>query len=471
MGGGRVLDEDGRSGYDPDAPGVAIGARSHKRPAQRERLIQAMIELAAERGYREVTVAGVSSRAGVSSATFYEQFPNKEACLVSAHRESAERVLRATRGAIRELQRSGARTPEALRAALKTLMVTIQREPDAARILFIEGLSGAPRLREASVRVLDRMESGTEAAIDSVAAGEGPIDLPAIALVGAVRNVVSRRLRVHGEDRLLRIVDPLAEWIMSYRLPAGAQRWTNDARLGMGAQAAAVIGRRGYEPFGRSRLPRGRHGLTPGQVIRSQRTRIIAATAEVTMEKGYASTTVADIVAAAGVAKDAFYEHFQDKEHAFLEAQQHPTQFILDRCAEAYFQVPDWPHRLWNHLETLVRMIVENPAIAHLRLVECYAAGPAAVQRAEEITRAFNIFLEEGYAYAAPGEQRPHLFSEAITGGIFEIIRTHTARGEPWRLVGMLPQLTYLGLAPFVGAAEAIEMVEQLSHRPATVRN
>ena len=469
MGGGRVLDERGRSRYDPATPDLAVGARPHKRPAQRERLIQAMIELAAERGYREVTVAGVSSRAGVSSATFYEQFSNKEACLVSAHRESAERVLNATSSAVSELQRSGDRTPEALRAALQTLMVAIQKEPDAARVIFIESLSGAPRLRDASVRLLGRMESGTEAAIDSVSSREGPIDLPAIAIVGAVRNIVSRRLRIHGEDGLLRIVDPLAEWIRSYRLPPGTPRWTNQPHGPAGARTTPVSSERRYEPFGRSRLPRGRHGLTPGQVIRSQRSRIIAATAEVTMQKGYASTTVADIVTAAGVAKDAFYEHFQDKEHAFLEAQQHPTQYILDRCAEAYFQVPDWPHRLWNHLETLVAMIIENPAISHLRLVECYAAGPAAVQRAEEITRAFNIFLEEGYAYAAEGRSCPHLFSEAITGAIFEVIRAHTARGEPRRLLGLIPQLTYLGLAPFVGAAEAIELVEQIAHGPATV--
>ncbi len=428
-----------------------------------------MIELAAERGYREVTVAGVSSRAGVSSATFYEQFENKEACLISAHRESAGRVLTATRAALTDLQRAGDRTPGALRAAIETLMMTIQSEPDAARVLFIEGLSGAPQLRDASLRVLDRMESGTEAAIDSVTSDEGPVDLPAIAIVGAVRNIVSRRLRMHGEDRLLKIVDPLAEWITSYRLPPGSTRWTTQPRSTGAGQVAAAIGSQAYEPFGRRRLPRGRHGLTPGQVIRSQRTRIIAATAEVTMEKGYAATTVADIVAAAGVAKDAFYEHFQDKEHAFLEAQQHPTQFILDRCAEAYFQVPDWPHRLWNHLETLVRMIIENPAISHLRLVECYAAGPAAVQRAEEITRAFNIFLEEGYAYAGGARQRPHLFSEAITGAIFEFIRNYTASGEPWRLIGLIPQLTYLGLAPFVGAAEAIELVEQIAHGPTTV--
>ena len=427
-----------------------------------------MIELAAERGYREVTVAGVSARAGVSSATFYEQFPNKEACLVSAHRESAQRLLTATSRATAELQRTGERTPEALRAALKTLMVTIQREPDAARIVFIEGLSGAPRLRDESVRLLGRMEAGTEAAIDSVTSGEGPIDLPAIAIVGAVRNIVSRRLRVHGEDGLLRTVGPLADWIISYRLPPGSSRWTNRPRRDATALLRATTARLPDGRFGADRLPRGRHGLTHGQVLRSQRTRIIAATAEVTRQKGYASTTVADIVAGAGVAKDAFYEHFQDKEHAFLEAQQHPTQFILDRCAEAYFRVPDWPHRLWNHLETLVGMIVENPAIAHLRLVECYAAGPAAVQRAEEITRAFNIFIEEGYSYAPDDMPRSHLFSEAITGAIFEVIRTHTARGEPWRLLGLVPQLTYLGLAPFLGAAEAIELVEGITRRPAT---
>jgi AcrR family transcriptional regulator len=335
-------------------------------------------------------------------------------------------------------------------------------------VLFVEGLSGTSRLREESLRVLGRMESRTEEAIDSISSVDGVIDVPATALVGAVRNMVSRRLRIHGEDQMLRIVDPLVDWILSYRLPPGHDRWTSDERSLMSSPSLPLSadGRQAAKRITRSRLPRGRHGLSAGEVIRSQRTRIISATAEVTMAKGYAATTVADIVAEAGVAKDAFYEHFEDKEHAFLEAQQHPTQYILDRCAEAYFQVPDWPHRLWNHLEALVRLIVENPAISHLRLVECYAAGPAAVKRAEEITRAFNIFLEEGYVYSTRGPSRPHLFSEAVTGAIFEVIRSHAAKGEASRLVALVPQLTYLGLAPFTGAAEAIELVEGL-FRPA----
>lgn len=468
MGGGRIIGDGGASGYTRRTGGVGVRAPARGRPAQRERLIQAMIELAAERGYREVTVAGISARAGVSSATFYEQFPNKEACLVAAYRESAARVLESTTRATRDLRKTGNRSQESLRGAVRELMVAIQREPDAARVLFVEGLSGGRRMREEGLRVLAGMAAGTEEAIDSVASADGPIDLPAIALVGAVRNIVSRRLRTHGEDRLIRIVDPLVEWILSYRLRPGESRWTTALRISPDREVAPEVGSLDRRLM-RRRLPRGRHGLSQGEVIRSQRTRIIAATAEVTMAKGYGATTVADIVAAAGVAKDAFYEHFHDKEHAFLEAQQHPTQYILDRCAEAYFQVPDWPHRLWKHLETLLGLIVENPAIAHLRLVECYAAGPAAVRRAEEITSSFNIFLEEGYVYAAGGPTRPHLFSEAITGGIFEVIRSQTASGDSRGLLARLPELTYLGLAPFVGASEAIGLVEEIARGQATV--
>ena len=58
-------------------------------------------------------------------------------------------------------------------------------------------------------------------------------------------------------------------------------------------------------------------------------------------------------------------------------------------------------------LEVLLAMIAENPAISHLRLVECYAAGPEAIRRAEEITRSFTIFYEEGYRYRPQAQALP----------------------------------------------------------------
>jgi len=74
--------------------------------------------------------------------------------------------------------------------------------------------------------------------------------------------------------------------------------------------------------------------------------------------------TVADIVAKAGVARDVFYEHFTDKQHAFLEAQQHPVQHIVDTCASAYFSVPDWPERVWNGLDSLLKLIASAPSMS-----------------------------------------------------------------------------------------------------------
>ncbi len=183
------------------------------------------------------------------------------------------------------------------------------------------------------------------------------------------------------------------------------------------------------------------------------------------MERGYATATVDEIVARAKVAKPAFYDYFSDKQHAFLEAQQYPTQFILDRCGEAYFSGEEWPQRLWKMLEVLLSLIAANPAISHLRLVECYSAGPEAIRRAEEITRSFTIFIEEGYRYRPQADKLPRLCSQAITGAIFEIVQRQIAQGQTAGLHAYVPQLAYIALAPFTGADEAIRLVEALKSR------
>ncbi len=189
------------------------------------------------------------------------------------------------------------------------------------------------------------------------------------------------------------------------------------------------------------------------------------------MTKGYVNTTVSDLVAAAGVSREVFYEHFTDRQDAFLEALDFPTQPILDACSAAYFSGEAWPDRVWRGLDALIGMIVANPSISHLRLVECYSAGPTAIRRAEDITRAFTIFLQEGYGVRAEAADLPHLYSEAIASAIFEIIQRGVVAGEIATLRRRLPQLVYVALAPFTGPEAAITFVEHKgawpSDRPA----
>ena len=96
--------------------------------------------------------------------------------------------------------------------------------------------------------------------------------------------------------------------------------------------------------------------------------------------------------------------------------------------------------------------------------MECYAAGARAIRRAEEITRSFTIFLEEGYRYGERSSP-PRLFSHAVAGAIFEVIRRRAAGGEWAQLPRHLPQLTYIALAPFTGPPRAIELVEEIKAR------
>lgn len=441
----------------PPTSDASLPVNAPKR-SQRERLVDAMLELSATTGYHSVTVAQVSSRAGVSSATFYEQFEGKDDCMVAAYRAAVARIFARAR-----LAASTRDWHDAARDALERLMGAVQENPHAARLLFVEALGAGPELRDERQRVVAGFEQIAEAVL--ARQQDDTLDIPIAALTGAIRHIVSRYLRTHAEDRLPSLTDDLVSWVESYATPAAAPRWSSGPDALLPRARTALSATRRVPTRIPTRLPRGRHGLPAGVVARSHRTRIIYGAAEAMMVKGYAHTTVADIVAAAGVARDVFYEHFTDKQDAFLEAQQHPTQYILDVCATAYFAEQEWPERVWSYLQTLIRLITENPAISHLRLVECYAAGPKAIRRAEEITRAFGIFLQEGYNYGAEARERPRLCSQAITGAIYEIIQRSVALGRAGELPRQLPQMVYVALAPFTGATEAIAMMPQLRAR------
>src|ERR1700753_1515162 len=86
--------------------GIPVG-RPAAKGTQRERLIEAIVELAGQFGYRSLSIAQISARAGVSSATFYEQFADREECLLAAYRAVTERTLERMAGSLQQGEWSG----------------------------------------------------------------------------------------------------------------------------------------------------------------------------------------------------------------------------------------------------------------------------------------------------------------------------------------------------------------------------
>ena len=132
---------------------------------------------------------------------------------------------------------------------------------------------------------------------------------------------------------------------------------------------------------------------------------------------------------------------------------------MLEVCGSAYFSGSEWPDRVWSGLASLCGLIAAFPALAHVRIVECYAAGPVAVRGTEELLRTVALFLEEGYSYGNRPEL-PKAASLAVAGAIFELIYRLVANGDSAAVPQQLPLLAYIALAAFLGPEKAVELVD-----------
>ena len=77
---------------------------------QRAKVLQAMVDVVAEKGYAAATVADAVRRARVSRGTFYELFDSKEACLAAGYRLGTDALARARDRGRARARATGARS-------------------------------------------------------------------------------------------------------------------------------------------------------------------------------------------------------------------------------------------------------------------------------------------------------------------------------------------------------------------------
>ncbi|MFI5495756.1 TetR/AcrR family transcriptional regulator [Actinoplanes sp. NPDC051859] len=219
-----------------------------------------------------------------------------------------------------------------------------------------------------------------------------------------------------------------------------------------------VAGERGRLPGSRpadaARLPRGRHDLPREFIASTQRERLIDAMARVVAQKGYASASLTEVCATAGVSTRAFYEHFSDKEACLLAAFDLGIGLMQRAVAEAFAQPELWPQRIHRGLETLLRILATEPAFASLAVVEVLAAGAKARERRQMLVEGYiGFFAEVPRRPGAP--EVPDGVVEAVINGVYGVIFDLVSTGRAAELPDRLPGLTYFVLVPFLGPVVA----------------
>jgi AcrR family transcriptional regulator len=204
------------------------------------------------------------------------------------------------------------------------------------------------------------------------------------------------------------------------------------------------------------RLPRGRHGLSRADVADSQRARLVAATAQVTAERGYEATTVADILAASGVGRESFYEIFSDRRDCVLAAHAALLDDLVAKCGTAYTGEGDWAERCRATLAALLDWFAADPIAGRFLLVEVAAIGPDFHARFEEGFGRFVSLIDSGLPADLP-DPGPLPTTDLAVGAAISRVYVEVAAGRSEDLPRLLPQLTYEVLVPFLGEAAARE--------------
>ena len=189
---------------------------------QRGRLFAAAAAVFARVGYAEATAEAIAREAGMSKATFYEHFGNKEDCIVALFDTATEIVLEAMRDAA---ARDTAADPEArVRTTLGAFLETLATYPDESQTLLVEIVGAGPRAMERRDRALEAVAQYL-VELNEADAGRGatprfssPDD--AFAIVGAVVELASRQIRT-GVPGDIRELEPVVERLSLGLMAAG----------------------------------------------------------------------------------------------------------------------------------------------------------------------------------------------------------------------------------------------------------
>lgn len=198
-------------------------ARDELRPrgalaeSQRERLLAATEALVGEGGCAAASIEAIVKRAGVSSVTFYEHFPDKEACFVAAF----DRAVGETRAVLAEAAPDDLPLTIQVHEGLRALLAAIEADPGRARMCLVEAQTGGPALAaryEAMLDVAARwLRSGRSL-------GSAPLEVSDAveeATVGGIAWLLGERLEQGEADGLDDLLAKLAEVALSPYLGDG----------------------------------------------------------------------------------------------------------------------------------------------------------------------------------------------------------------------------------------------------------
>jgi AcrR family transcriptional regulator len=182
--------------------------------------------------------------------------------------------------------------------------------------------------------------------------------------------------------------------------------------------------------------------LPPG--VSQHRSRLLEGMAHAVAAKGYAETTIADIVREAAVSRRTFYEHFSTKAECLVALYGAASHNALKVLRDAIDPSRDWEAQVEHATSAYLGAMAANPVLMRTLFIEILHLGEEGLAARRKVNQEIADFI------MATVKMPPEL-AMAVVGGIHELVLQAIEDGK----VSELARIT--------GAAVAL--VKAVAHR------
>ena len=182
--------------------------------------------------------------------------------------------------------------------------------------------------------------------------------------------------------------------------------------------------------------------LEPDRTVHQHRSRLLEGMARAVAAKGYADTTIADIVREASVSRRTFYEHFGTKAECLIALYEAASRNALKVLRESIDPARAWEVQLEHATAAYFGAMAANPVLMRTLLLEILHVGDEGLAARRKLNREIAGFVM-GLANLQPD------LAMALVGGMHELLLQAIEEGK----VEQTPELTATAVALVMAVA------------------
>ena len=181
----------------------------------------------------------------------------------------------------------------------------------------------------------------------------------------------------------------------------------------------------------------------PAAQAPEHRSRLLEGMAHAVAAKGYADTTIADIVREASVSRRTFYEHFSTKAECLVALYEAASHNALKMLRGAIDTQQPWQAQVERALAAYFGCMAQNPVLMRTLFIEILGLGPQGLEARRRMNTEIADFMLAVVNAAAPAGPRDMAplspgMAMAVVGGINELVLQYIEQDRVGQLVDLV---------------------------------